>query len=161
MSAKQFVLLVVTSLLAACASTPTFNTAGVDLKLTPEAVLAQSSTSLGQTALWGGTILRLQNLEDSTRIEILAYPLDSTQRPDPNNKPLGRFMIHQPGFLDPANYSQGRLISVLGQVGESQDAKIGDSSYIYPVIDAQQLKLWPEKKSNTQGHFSFGLGIRL
>lgn len=148
-------------LLVGCASTPVFDTSKVDSSVTPTLALEDSVDNLGKTALWGGTILATQNLKDLTQIEILAYPLDSSQRPNLNDKPLGRFIIRNQGFLDPLSYSQGQLISVLGEVGENQSATIGESAYVYPVINAHQLNLWPKKKSSTSSNFSFGIGLSL
>jgi len=70
-------------------------------------------------------------------------------------------MIHQPGYLEPATFSPGQLLSVMGNVGDSQSGKVGESAYTYPVIDAQQLQLWSPANSRSRIGFSFGLGIRL
>lgn len=149
------------TLLAGCASTPVFDTSKVDSSITPTLALEDSFNNMGKTALWGGTILATENLKDVTRIEILAYPLDSSQRPKLNDKPLGRFIIRSQGFLDPLSFSPGQLVSVLGEVGENQSATIGDSAYVYPVINAQQLNLWSKKKTSTSSRFSFGIGLSL
>ncbi len=161
MHRKILSLLFLISLLMGCASTPVFDTSTVVKSLTPQSVIAEPADSRGKTALWGGTILDTRNLKDSTRIEVLAYPLDSSQRPILSSKPLGRFIIHRQGYLEPATYSEGRLVSVMGSVSESQSGKVGESAYIYPVIDAQQLQLWSPEYSRSRIGFSFGLGIRL
>ena len=147
--------------MTSCAGTPVFDTSAVVKSLTPQSVIAEPADSRGKTALWGGTILDTRNLKDSTRIEVLAYPLDSSQRPVLGSKPLGRFIIQQQGYLEPATFSQGRLLSVIGSVGESQSGKIGDSAYIYPVINAQELHLWSPVSGQSRTGFSFGIGIRL
>lgn len=161
MPGKILFIAIIISLLTGCATTPVFDTTQVNTDLTPKLVLDASAENLGRTALWGGTILNIQNLKDSTHLEILAYPLDSSQRPDLENKPIGRFIVHHQEFLDPVSFSQGQSISVLGKVGESQDATIGESSYLYPVINAQQVHLWSKKKNKTQSNFSFGIGLSL
>ncbi len=154
-------LLFLISLLAGCASTPDFDTSAVVKSLTPQSVIAEPADSRGKTALWGGTILDTRNLKDSTRIEVLAYPLDSSQRPILSNKPLGRFIIRQQGYLEPATFNQGRLVSVIGSVGESQGGNVGDSPYTYPVLNAQQLHLWSPESGQSRTRFSFGIGIQL
>jgi outer membrane lipoprotein len=153
-------LLTLISLLTGCASTPIFDTSPVDKALTPQSVIAEPGASLGKTVLWGGIILDTKNLADSTQIELLAYPLSNDQRPLPDNRPLGRFLIRKEGFLDPANYAQGKKLTVLGRVGNSQQGKVGESSYTYPVINAEQLQLWSEQ-SESETRFHFGLGIVL
>ena len=161
MPAKTLPLLLFISLLTSCAGTPVFDTSAVVKSLTPQSVIAESVDSRGKIALWGGTILDTRNLKDSTRIEVLAYPLDSSQRPVLGSKPLGRFIIRQQGYLEPANFSQGRLLSVIGSVGESQSGNVGDSAYIYPVLDAQKLHLWSPESGQSRTGFSFGIGIQL
>ena len=161
MHRKLLLLLFLISLLTGCASTPLFDTSTVVKSLTPQSVIAEPSDSRGKTALWGGTILDTRNLKDSTRIEVLAYPLDSSHRPILSSKPLGRFFIHQQGYLEPATFSQGQLLSVMGSVSESQSGNVGKSAYTYPVINAQQLHLWSPETSQSRIGFSFGLGIRL
>jgi len=143
-------------MLAGCASTPKFDTSQVDQWLTPQAVNAEPLQSRGKSVLWGGTILDTRNLEDSTQIELLAYPLNSSHRPIQDSKPLGRFIIRQSGFLEPETYAQGRLLTVLGRVGDSQEGKVGGARYSYPVILADKLQLWSPESGST---FLFGIGI--
>lgn len=146
------------SLLAGCASTPVFDAKAVDNTLTPEIVAATPNSAQGKTVLWGGIILDTRNLTHTTQIEVLAYPLTRYQRPISDNRPLGRFLINKPGFLDPASYAQGKKLTVLGSVAQNQQGKVGESIYIYPVINAEQLQLWSEKNEG-QTRFHFGLGF--
>jgi len=148
-------------LLTSCAITPDFDTTKVDQALTPKSVVAESSLSHGKIVLWGGTIIEIHNLKNSTQIEVLAYPLNSSHRPMQESQPLGRFIIQNKGYLEPSNYAQGRLLTVLGSVSKSQSGKVGESSYIYPVINAQQLHLWSLNDDQNNTSFHFGIGIRL
>lgn len=147
------------SLLLGCASAPEFDTTQVDHSLTPQSVIAEAELSRGKVALWGGTILDTRNLKESTQIEILAYPLSSSYRPQLDSKPLGRFIVQQQGYLEPTNYAQGRQVTVLGGVSDSQSGKVGESSYTYPVISATQLYLWPQDEDRNRTSFQFGVGI--
>ena len=151
--------LILILLLTGCASTPKFDTSQVDQSLTPQAVIAEPAASLDKTVLWGGTILDTRNLKDNTQIELLAYPLNKSQRPIQASKPLGRFIVRQSGYLEPTTYAQGRLLTVLGSVGESQQGKVGEASYTYPVIVAEKLQLWSPEKTGNRSSFHFGIGI--
>jgi len=146
-------------LLSACASGPTFETAGVDRALTPRGVAAEPQPVLGQTVLWGGVILATTNLKDSTQIEVLAYPLDPDERPLHGSDPLGRFILDQAGYLEPANYAQGRLLSVVGTVTGTRAGRVGESDYVYPVISVRQLYLWPRDSGRDRTHVIFGIGV--
>lgn len=159
MRQKLLLLSLFIGLLASCATTANFDLTQVDQTLTPTSVIAEASH--GKIALWGGTILDTHNLKNSTQIEVLAYPLDSSHRPVQESKPLGRFIIQQKGYLEPADYTQGRLLTVLGSISDNQTGKVGKSSYTYPVINAQQLHLWSLNNDPGNTRFHFGIGIRL
>ncbi len=146
-------------LLAACAARPVFDMSQVDKELTLQTVIQYPDSSKGKLALWGGTILDTRNLKNTTQIEILAYPLNSSQRPQQNKKPLGRFIVIQSGFLEPAIYAQEQLLTVLGKVGDSEQAVVGESSYTYAVIKAEKLKLWSPRDESGQTSFHIGIGI--
>lgn len=154
-------LILLISLLAGCASTPDFDTKQVDQSLTPQSVIAEPDASRGKIALWGGTILDTRNQEKLTRIEVLAYPLNSSQRPLLESKPLGRFIVQYKGYLEPTTFAQGRLITIIGSVGDSQSGMVGESSYTYPVINAQQVHLWSQDDSGSRTSFHLGIGVRL
>jgi len=130
-------------LLVACASGPAFNTSGVDRSLNPRDVASRVQTATGKTVQWGGVILNTANAKDSTRIEVLAYPLDADERPQTDSTPLGRFILERSGFLEPASYAEGRQLTVVGTVTGTRIGQVGDSDYTYPVITARQLHLWP------------------
>ncbi len=154
----SLLLLCLTGLLASCASAPKFDVSHIDNSLAPQKIVAEPAAYQGKKVLWGGIILDTRNLADSTQIEVLGYPLDRDQLPLSNKNPMGRFLIQNKGFLDPVNYSQGRKLTVLGQVGENQQGKVGDSVYTYPVIHAEQIQLWTKKdESKTRFHFGFGI----
>jgi len=158
---SRLLLFILVSLLASCASTPDFDTKQVDRSLTPQSVIAEPELNKGKTALWGGTILDTQNLKDSTQIEVLAYPLNTYDRPILDVKPLGRFIIHHSGYLEPATYAQGRLVTVLGKVSGSQGGKVGESTYTYAVINSEQIHLWSADRDRSRTSLHFGVGIGL
>ena len=141
-------------LLSACASGPTFNAGGADRTLTPSSVAARPQLATGKSVQWGGTILSTTNLKDSTQIEVLAYPLDTDGRPQDSSNPLGRFILEQAGYLEPATYAEGRQLTVVGTVTGTQVGQVGESDYNYPHIAARQLYLWPAN----QGRDSVGVG---
>jgi outer membrane lipoprotein len=155
---KPAFLVLLPLLLSACASAPTFNTAGVDPYLSPQGVLASPQTANGKSVQWGGTILGTTNQEDYTRIEVLAYPLDSKAKPKTDGNALGRFFLEHSGFLDPATYKQGRRISAVGTVTGTRNSMVGEASYDHPVIDARQIYLWPEDRGYGGSGVTFGIG---
>ena len=120
-------------LLGACASSPSFDSSGVDRTLTPQGVIAGPQMAEGKQVLWGGTIIRTTNLKDSTQMEVLAYPLDKNERPLKESDPLGRFIFERAGYLEPKTYAEGRLITVVGTVSGTRTGQVGESTHDYPV----------------------------
>lgn len=92
---------------------------------------------------------------------MLAYPLDSSCLPLHDQKPLGPCLIKHVGFLEPSEYAQGRMISVLASIERLQKGNIGGSVYQYPEILSQQLHLWPPDSGQRKTRVSVGIGIRL
>jgi outer membrane lipoprotein len=114
-------------LLGACASGPAFDTSQVDRSLTPAVATADSQGATGKQVLWGGVILGVTNLAHNTLIELQAYPLDYREKPQPDAASPGRFYLNQSGFLDPAFYTRGRLLTVTGMVTRSKTEKVGEA----------------------------------
>ena len=78
---KLAVTALLIAVLAGCTTTPLFDTQQVDTTLTPREVIQDPELSRGNTVLWGGMILDTRNQTHATQIEVLAYPLNSSQRP--------------------------------------------------------------------------------
>jgi len=151
-------ILFIATMLAACATSPKFDTAGIDASVTPKRAVSEMPTLQGALVLWGGVIIVSNNHKDSTQIEILAYPLDSYQKPDREQEPLGRFLAVQAGYLETTDYAAGRLITVRGSLSDKRIGHVGEAEYIYPVVNKTQLHLW-SGSSGSQVQFGFGLMI--
>ncbi len=146
-------------MLAACASGPSFDTSRVDRALTPKGVAAELDASTGKTVLWGGVILGVTNLKSGTRVEVLGYPLGDNNRPMRDSDPLGRFLIQYPGYLEPATYAAGRMVTLTGTVHGAVTGKVGESDYHYPIVTSRQLHLWPKDTGYDRGNVHFGIGV--
>ena len=145
-------------LLSGCARSPTYERYGADGTLTPKSVAASPQMAAGKQVLWGGVIMQTVNLKDRTQIEVLAYPLDSDSRPQRDREPLGRFILERAGYLEPASYAEGRLITGVGRVTGTRAGQIGAKIYDYPVVSARQLYLWPVDRGRRGSSVHFGIG---
>jgi outer membrane lipoprotein len=149
--------------LVACASGPKFDTSAVDKSLVPTAVAADIDAARGRTAMWGGAIINSRNYEDTSQLEVLAYPLTDVGRPQLDQPPLGRFLVQRSGYLETVDYAPGRLITAIGPVAGVRSGTVGEARYNYPVIEARQLHLWPRSdvapRSTPQFHFGIGIGV--
>jgi len=155
----RFLLIILITLLGACATSPEFNTQKVDFSLTPISVTAEQQSSIGKQIIWGGVILTTKNLSTSTQMELLAYPLDSHHMPQKDKKPLGRFIIRHSGYLEATLYAQGRILTVVGDIRKIEQGKVGESEYNYPVIDSQQLHLWSSDNDRIKTSLHIGIGV--
>lgn len=110
--------------------------------------VAEAGGFLGRQVAWGGMLVSADNLRDRTRLEILSFPLDGEGRPQVDEAPGGRFQADYFGFLDPIDYAPGRRLTVRGTLGPMRHGKVGESPYDYPVVEAVEVTLWPEKSSD-------------
>lgn len=151
-------------LLAGCAATPKFDTAGVDRELTPSAAAREQARSVGARVQWGGVIVATRNLRARTQLEVLAYPLERSGEPDTSAAPQGRFLLLEDGYLEPVDYAPGRAVTAVGRIGGIERGQVGEAEYRYPVVDAGQLHLWPKQtpypQRNPNVHFGIGVILR-
>jgi len=101
---------------------------------------------VGRRVRWGGTILSVDNLEHSTRVIVLARPLDADGEPRPDADPQGRFMAEIAGFVDPAELPAERRLTVVGSVTGVRVQDVGEYPYHYPVVAATSRWLWPKEE---------------
>lgn len=149
-------------ILGACASTP-FDRERYDDALTPAQLSRADGPAQDREVLWGGLIVAARNLEHTSELEILAYPLDSRQRPDASRPPQGRFLAVVEGYLETGDYAEGRMATVGGPLGANREGKIGESRYTYPVIETTPdlIHLWPAGRSEAEPRLNFGIGVML
>ncbi|MGF1642510.1 MAG: Slp family lipoprotein [Thiotrichales bacterium] len=154
-------LLGVLSTLGACASGPRFAVTEAGRAITPDTLIAAPVS--GQAVVWGGMIVNATNLRDSTRLEVLGYPLDSAQRPDTGRTAQARFLVDKAGYLETTDYGNGRLITVSGVTREVVKGKIGEADYSYPRVEAEQVHLWPKPGSygDVGSRVHFGIGVMI
>lgn len=105
-------------------------------------VRGQPDKYVGATVRWGGTIAAVDNHPEATSIEVVAYPLDGGGRPEETDASEGRFIARFQGFLDPAIYAPGRLLTVRGVLEKSVTRPIGDYPYRYPLVNVAAHHLW-------------------
>jgi outer membrane lipoprotein len=145
-------------LLAGCVTT--FDIGDADPATLPEQAVSNPGRVRDRNVAWGGLIVSARNLADHTQLEVLAYPLDTRGRPDRDAKPGGRFIAVHAGYLETADYKEGRLVSVVGTVAETRTGSVGEARYVYPVVKVSRLQLWPTPEQEaTQPQFHFGIGV--
>ena len=117
----------------------------VDTTLTFRDIQKDPDSYRGKTVLWGGVIVETNNKQQETLIKVRQTELDYQTRPIRLDRSLGRFLIRQAGFLDPAIFREGREITVAGEVTGKEVLPLGNSQYTYPVIGAKEIYLWDRR----------------
>ncbi len=107
----------------------------------------------GRDIRWGGEIVFLQNASDRTDIGVLATSLGSKGKPDTDGALDARFIARVPAFLDPAEYTQGKRLTVTGVITGIEIQKVGEFAYPYPVVQVQSYHLWPKEEPRIYSHY--------
>jgi outer membrane lipoprotein len=105
-------------------------------------VLAHPDTYVGKVVLWGGIIIKTENLKKGTKIMVLETPLQRSERPGARDYSRGRFIARSAKLLDPEIYRPGKKITVAGVVSGKERRSLGETTYTYPVLSVRQLVLW-------------------
>jgi outer membrane lipoprotein len=108
------------------------------------AVRENTNSEQGNLARWGGVIAKVTNNANNSMLEVVHFPLKSSARPKQGDETQGRFRVYFSGLLDPVIYKEGRSITALGSVVTSEEGKIGEHEYTYPVLKASYIHLWKD-----------------
>lgn len=100
---------------------------------------------IGKTVILGGIIIEVTNHKEGTSIKVLQTPIDSREEPQDPELSQGRFIIKTPSYLDPEIYRKGRKVSVAGKIIGKEVHPVGEISYTYPLIWAEEIHLWRER----------------
>jgi outer membrane lipoprotein len=143
--AARLTLLLVGLLLAGCGSVfPKASLVGVNRALTLEELRRDPDAHRGERVVLGGEILATTPKVGQTEIEVLSRPLGESDAPKRTDRSDGRFLAVTPDFLDPAIYSAGRRLTVLGTVVGGEERKLGELPYRYPLIRVERMYLWAQ-----------------
>ena len=142
---RGWLLCLLASGLCGCAAPPAVLSGGVFSAVTVQD--AQVRDLGGERVRWGGSIVATTPGKDETCFEVVSRPLDREARPRYTDESDGRFLACAPGFFDPAVYSTGREISVVGTLQTVTLGKIGEYDYRYPRVAAEHIFLWPKREA--------------
>ncbi|WHZ18780.1 MAG: Slp family lipoprotein [Rhodanobacteraceae bacterium] len=150
----------VTAALAACAPAPIYKTGPSAVTATPQQVATAPANFRNLQVVWGGSVVGVHNLADSSEIEILAYPLDSSQRPRLKEPAIGRFIAIVPGFVEPMNYPPGALVTLRGTLDGSRNGVVGQADYTFALVRSDTMHRWtPDEMRQGHPNVSFGVGV--
>jgi outer membrane lipoprotein len=113
---------------------------------------------VGEIVMFGGKILNNQASNAFSELTVLQLHIDSRGRPKDSDQSEGRYLIQSDQFLDPAIYTKGALLTVVGRINGSEVRAVGGFDYDYPMLKAMEIKLWP-KADHTYPRFHIGIGV--
>jgi outer membrane lipoprotein len=97
---------------------------------------------VGFKARWGGVIANIENQPEQTMVEVVHFNLNRSSRPIISDETQGRFRFYYKGMLDPVIYAKGKSITVAGTISNPEKGKIGEQTYLFPVLKAKGVHLW-------------------
>ena len=113
---------------------------------------------LGKVVLLGGKIIETRVNPESSEITVLQLPLGGGNRPRLGDQSKGRFLVRAKQLLDPAVYTEGTALTVVGKLIGSETRKVGEFEYVYPVLEPIEIKLWPKDRGGGPD-VHFGIGV--
>lgn len=129
----------------------------VDPALSINQILQSPNTYVGKKIVLGGMIVKTRNLEKVTEIEVVEKKLDSFGYPSFYDETRGRFLFRKQGYLEAEIFAKGRMVTGGGTLVKTKSGKIGEVEYEFPVIEAEELKLW-DASSSGYGYPPYGYG---
>ena len=155
----NLLILALLLLLTSACSTLAPQPAAGSRSITPNQVSRHMRSPESAPVEWGGVIVSLENLRQSSEIQIIASPLTNSGRPETDEPPVGRFIAIQPGYLESIDYARGRQVTVSGKLDRLREGKVGQSSYLFPVLLVQKIHLWPkQREGGVTPRFNLGIG---
>ena len=161
---SRFAMPVAVLLLAACAPAPIYKTSTGALTAAPFQVAQSPEKYNNSEVVWGARIVQVKVFAEYSEIELLAYPLDSSQRPKANDSGSGRFIAVMAGYAEPLDYPTGALMTVDGKLNGSRAGKVGEADYVFPLVTVAQSHVWTAeemKKGRSNVRFGLGLGVSI
>lgn len=109
--------------------------------------------------VWGGKVLGVRNLTDTTEVQVVAYPLDKAQRPNQSAPTEGRFIVALHGYVEALDYPPGRFVTLRAHLVGTHVAPVDEQDYVFPVVAGATIHLWPVNFPYEQPRVQFGLGV--
>jgi outer membrane lipoprotein len=109
-------------------------------------VLANPSSYRGAVIIWGGVIMKMTRSADHTDLYLWETPEDLGGKPEDTGQAEGAFVARTLEFLDPQTYSEGRKVTVAGEVSGQELGTYNDRPYAYPVVMVKEFHLWPVER---------------
>jgi len=113
----------------------------------------------GKYLLVGGAIARVRNTGEEGEIEVVQFKTDDDGKITDTTRSGGRFLAVKSGFVDPAVYKIGLLVTLVGEVQGKKTRRLEQIDYTYPVLLIREVHLWQPGEISAPPAFHFGVGV--
>ena len=110
----------------------------------------------GTVVLLGGIIVKTENRQEGTLLEIYQTELDRRGRPIRIDVSEGRFLALYKGLLEREIYRKGRKVTVAGVVQGEKVMKLGELEYHYPYLLVKEIHLWRQEPVRAYEPYPWG-----
>jgi outer membrane lipoprotein len=95
----------------------------------------------GKFVILGGAIVGVTHTREGRQLEVVQYPLDSTEMPDTTSDSEGRFLVilpHERGYVA---FNPGMLVTMAGEVVGKVVKPLAGAEYVYPAIVVREIHI--------------------
>ena len=107
--------------------------------------------------MWPSPLLK--NTKEGTLITVLQRPAGFRGKPKDVDESEGRFLALDSRYLDPTIFEKDRAVTIAGEVQEKRTLRLGETDYVYPLIDIKEVYLWPVEKRYYSPYPSWHIGF--
>ncbi len=122
-----------------------------DIQASPQALQ-------GRTVLLGGEVLGARRVQDGVELEVLQLPVKDDDPPsERRTESEGRFFAIDRSAGDPASFTPGIKVTLVGVVAGEETRRLDESTYRYPIVEVKHLYVWSEDAYRERSGNSVGL----
>src|SRR3972149_9535382 len=127
--------------------------------LTFREVLNDPERYKDQMVILSGVIIETKNTKEGTLLTVLQRPAGFRGKPKNVDESEGRFLALDSRYLDPTIFEKDRAVTIAGEVQEKRTLRLGETDYVYPLIDIKEVYLWPVEKRYYSPYPSWHIGF--
>ncbi len=127
--------------------------------ITFSAVLNDPESYKGQMIVLSGIVLKTENTKEGTLLQILQRPAGFRGKPKDVDETGGRFLALDSRYLDVNVFTEGRAVTIAGEVQGKRTLPLDKTEYTYPLISVKELYLWPATRDYGSPHSSVHIGL--
>ncbi len=157
---KLFLMTITTLALAGCATVISKESLRlVDRGISYAELRQEPDRYIGRNLLLAGGIAGIRNTNEGGELELVQFAADEDGNITDTANSGGRFIARSPGFLDPAVYRTGLLVTLVGKVLGKKNMLLTGVVYTYPVLAIREIHTWKPEEYPRPPMIHFGIGI--